>query len=150
MDRIIQVCKLQIFHAFLWPYFNNRFIQDHFADAFRLLSDSPQPMANREEKWISSSTLLEAAEGDETLPLPPRTPEPKTIVPSFSLLTPSGQSPQSLNSTPSTGSPLRSLQFIRRADPESLNHPATPSKVSQHNSQKISPRTPARNSVWRP
>jgi len=129
---------------------DHRFIKDHFADTFRLLPDSPQRAGAQEEKWISSATLLESPQATEAPPLPPCTPEPKgPSIPSFSLLTPNGHSPRSLGSTPSTGSPLRSLQFIRRADPET--RPTTPSKVSsQLPLQKLSSRTPVRNLAWRP
>ncbi|KAJ6627567.1 hypothetical protein B0H10DRAFT_2210475 [Mycena sp. CBHHK59/15] len=96
----------------------SKFIKDHFADSFRLVPESPprQP-GGGETKWISSTTLLEAQE-PETPPQSPRTPEPHGFsMPSFSIMTPSGHSPQSLKSSPSNkGSPsaLTPLQFIRR------------------------------------
>jgi len=108
----------------------SKFIQMHFADSFRILPDSkPQGLGSREETWISSSALLERPESMLTPPQPPKTPEPKAIPP-FSLSTPtSGRSPQSLKSTSSPGSPLTPLQFLRRADLDSVGaRPLTPSK----------------------
>ncbi|KAF9452205.1 hypothetical protein P691DRAFT_805390 [Macrolepiota fuliginosa MF-IS2] len=134
----------------------SKFIKDHFADSFRLLSESPPHPGGPEERWISSTTLLEAAEiitSTTTMksppPEPPRTPEPRMpFVPSFSLLTPSGHSPRSIGSigsSPSTkGSPLTPLQFIRRAEPDAaLLRPVTPTKQPRQNSQ-----APLR--LWRP
>ncbi|KAJ4472220.1 hypothetical protein J3R30DRAFT_3298867 [Lentinula aciculospora] len=132
----------------------SKFIRDHFADSFRLLaaSDSPGMHASGEERWISSATLLEERE-QNTPPGPPRTPEPKgPLLPSFSLSTPSGHSPQSLMSTPSTkGSPLTPLQFMRRADPEApfFARPETPTK-SPSRARTNNAHTPARQSIWRP
>ncbi|KAF9076460.1 hypothetical protein BDP27DRAFT_1379987 [Rhodocollybia butyracea] len=132
----------------------SKFIRDHFADSFRLLtaSDSPGMHPMEEERWISSATLLEER---ETPPGPPRTPEPRgPLLPSFALSTPSGHSPHSLRSTPSTkGSPLTPLQFIRRAEPEIpfFGRPETPSKKpSQSRMSMNSAHTPARQSIWRP
>lgn len=144
-------CFLSLFVCLLIIIFI-RFIHDHFADSFRLLQESPPRYGMHEEKWISSATLLEAP-AFKSPPLPPRTPEPKVpFVPSFSLLTPSGQSPQSIRSSPSTkGSPLTPLQFMRRAEPDSsLLRPVTPSKAPQRNKNTNNTHTPARNSVWRP
>lgn len=128
-----------------------RFINNHIADSFRMLPESPSRARVQDEKWISSTTLLEAAEiSDSTTkppPMPPRTPEPKfPFVPSFSLLTPSGQSPRSIGSSPSTkSSPLTPLQFMRRAGPEStLLRPVTPTKQTRINN----PQSPLR--LWRP
>ncbi|KAK7061475.1 growth arrest-specific 2-like protein [Favolaschia claudopus] len=148
----------------------SKFIRDHFADSFRMLENSPPgpgaAAAGSEPKWISSTTLLEAAESEETTPpRPPRTPEPRTsTVPSFSLVTPTGGSPHSLKSSPSiNGSPLNQsltpLQFIRRAEPHEA--PSSPSKTASHVSHPhphphqrtrttSSINTPARNSIWRP
>lgn len=136
----------------MWALFV-RFIKTHIADSFRILPESPPPVRGQGEKWISSMTLLEAAELTSSTittkapPVPPRTPEPKfPFAPSFSLLTPSGQSPRSVGSSPSTkGSPLTPLQFMRRADPESiLLRPVTPTKQARvSNSQ-----SPLR--LWRP
>ncbi|KAJ7095138.1 hypothetical protein B0H15DRAFT_880934 [Mycena belliarum] len=132
----------------------SKFIKDHFADSFRLFEDSPPRPGAGEVKWISSTTLLEAAvESDDIPPQPPRTPEPHgSSVPSFSLITPSGNSPQSLKSSPSNkGSPLTPLQFIRRADPDAVPlHPVTPSKQPSHHRTRKTSSTPARNTVWRP
>ncbi|KAF7776341.1 hypothetical protein Agabi119p4_4734 [Agaricus bisporus var. burnettii] len=129
----------------------SKFINNHIADSFRMLPESPSRARVQDEKWISSTTLLEAAEiSDSTTkppPMPPRTPEPKfPFVPSFSLLTPSGQSPRSIGSSPSTkSSPLTPLQFMRRAGPESsLLRPVTPTKQSRVNN----PQSPLR--LWRP
>ncbi|RDB23195.1 hypothetical protein Hypma_009619 [Hypsizygus marmoreus] len=135
----------------------SKFIKDHFADSFRLMPDSPPRPGAPEEKWISSATLLEAPEF-ETPPLPPgppRTPEPTMpFVPSFSLSTPSGQSPRSVKSnSPSTkGSPLTAIQFIRRADVDAMLRPVTPSKppTLRTRTPTAYTNTPARNSVWRP
>ncbi|KAJ6510065.1 hypothetical protein C8R47DRAFT_1096629 [Mycena vitilis] len=140
----------------------SKFIKDHFADSFRLFEDSPPRPGAGEAKWISSATLLEAAEPD-TPPQSPRTPEPRgSTVPSFSLLTPTGKSPQSLKSSPSNkGSPLSQgltpLQFMRRAEPDAVPLQASPSKSTTLNHQRTrttssihNANTPARNSIWRP
>ncbi|KAJ7591336.1 hypothetical protein C8J56DRAFT_1047538 [Mycena floridula] len=126
----------------------SKFIRGHLADSFRLLESPPSQSIPREEKWISSSTLLEAAEITDTTNLPPRTPEPK--VPSFSISSPAG-SPHSIKSSPSTkGSPLTALQFMRRAEPDApFLRPETPSQ-SPLRARNAPMHTPSRNSVWRP
>ncbi|KAI6101566.1 hypothetical protein EDD16DRAFT_1649308 [Pisolithus croceorrhizus] len=59
----------------------SKFIKDHFADVFRIMPpESPSRFGSprfgsREERWISSATLLEAP---EIITSPPRTPEPRT------------------------------------------------------------------------
>src|SRR4051812_28509788 len=95
----------------------------------------PNPLHPRahEEKWISSASLLEASEHTHSPSSPPRTPEPKLRIPSFSLNTPGGRSPPTLYSTSSNGSPtnaLTPLQFMRRAEVDPLVLPVTPSKAS--------------------
>ncbi|TCD70502.1 hypothetical protein EIP91_003263 [Steccherinum ochraceum] len=47
----------------------SKFIKDHFADAFRLLPESPPRLGSREEKWINSSTLSQAS---AQIPEPPQ------------------------------------------------------------------------------
>ena len=133
---------------------STRFIKDHFADAFRLLPDaSPPRMGAREEKWISSTTLAQA--GETILPMaPPKTPEPKSpYLPSFALSTPNGTSPQSLKTSPSPGSPLHALQFIRRADVEGLSYrPETPTRSTRSGTSSVL-NTPSRHHpqpAWRP
>ncbi|KAF8665600.1 hypothetical protein AX16_000057 [Volvariella volvacea WC 439] len=134
----------------------SKFIRDHFAESFRLVPESPQ--SGTEEKWISAMTLLEQAEAEaeqegDTVPEPPRTPEPKSgFVPSFTLSSPNGRSPGSITSNPTTpkGSPLAPIQFMRRADPELLLRPGTPTKPPLTRSRSPAPAGPARNSVWRP
>lgn len=104
----------------LTRYILGRFIKEHFADAFRVLPESPPRMGAREEKWISSATLQQSSI-QEVLspPLHPSTPEPHgSHIPSFALSTPTGTSPKSIKSS-SPGSPLQPIQFIRRADRES-------------------------------
>ncbi|KAI0079694.1 hypothetical protein K474DRAFT_1658784 [Panus rudis PR-1116 ss-1] len=128
----------------------SKFIRDHFADAFRLLPDSPPRAKGREEKWISSTTLAAQAAMEESQPpAAPKTPEPiSPFIPSFALSTPSGKSPQSMKTSPSPGSPLTALQFIRRADRESpLLRPETPTKPHR---TVVVPSTPQRQPVWRP
>ncbi|KAF9028472.1 hypothetical protein BDZ89DRAFT_1066120 [Hymenopellis radicata] len=131
----------------------SKFIRGHFADSFRLLTESPQ-IGTREERWISAATLMEAPENGDSSgspPHPPRTPEPTgPYLPSFAISTPSGNSPHSLKSTPSSnGSPLTPLQFLRRADPETpFLRPSTPSKPSTSRARTVP--TPSRNSIWRP
>ncbi|CCL99169.1 uncharacterized protein FIBRA_01184 [Fibroporia radiculosa] len=124
----------------------SKFIKDHFADSFRILPDSPR-LGSREEKWISSATLSQAA---ESLSLnPPRTPEPKSpYIPSFALSTPNGTSPKSIKTASSPGSPLTPLQFLRRVDRESPR-PETPSRVSRPGITAMLS-TPARQPIWRP
>ncbi|PIL36723.1 transporter [Ganoderma sinense ZZ0214-1] len=134
----------------------SRFIKDHFADAFRLLSvpeNTPPRMGSKEEKWISSSTLGQAAEIISP-PRPPKTPEPKDpYLPSFALSTPSGRSPQSLKTSPSPGSPLHALQFIRRAEMADLSYrPETPTRTTRSGTSSVL-NTPSRHfpqPVWRP
>ncbi|KAI0786409.1 hypothetical protein C8Q75DRAFT_771636 [Abortiporus biennis] len=138
----------------------SKFIKDHFADAFRLLPESPPRARVREEKWISSATLSQAMEEMEkseadTSYEPPRTPEPLSpFIPSLALSTPSGRSPRSIKSSPSVnGSPLTALQFIRRADRESPSlRPETPTKSTRSVASSIMSTTPAslRQPVWRP
>ncbi|KAJ7228915.1 hypothetical protein GGX14DRAFT_615808, partial [Mycena pura] len=130
----------------------SKFIKGHFADSFRLLSESPHQVGGLEPKWISSATLVEAVE-PETPPHSPRTPEPDgSALPSISLQTPNGNSPRSLKSSPSTkGSPLTALQFMRRAEPEATSlQSVSPSKSTSHIRTRTASSTPARNSVWRP
>ncbi|KAI6047096.1 hypothetical protein EDC04DRAFT_2886920 [Pisolithus marmoratus] len=133
----------------------SKFIKDHFADVFRIMPpESPSRLGSprfgsREERWISSATLLEAP---EIITSPPRTPEPCcNPIPSFILSTPSGNSPHSVKSTPSSGSPLAPLQFLRRAAPDASSiRPVTPSKPPSHRSRSSIPNTPARRTAWRP
>ncbi|KAI0248689.1 hypothetical protein BJV78DRAFT_1233619 [Lactifluus subvellereus] len=135
----------------------SKFIQTHFADVFRLLPEPMPYLGSREEKWISSSTLLEAPELI-TPPRAPETPEPGSggvSHPSFALSTPSGRSPKSINSSP--GSPLTALQFLRRVDGEdSFLRASTPSKGPTLRSQSraslpFAPmRSPNRLPAWKP
>ncbi|KAJ2984847.1 hypothetical protein NUW54_g10357 [Trametes sanguinea] len=129
----------------------SKFIKDHFADAFRLLPDaSPPRLGAREEKWISSASLAQAAE-TLTPPRPPRTPEPKEgMIPSFALSTPNGTSPKSIKGSPGSGSPLHALQFIRRAERDpSTYRPETPTRSSRSGITSVL-NTPARQPAWRP
>lgn len=132
-------------------FFFFRFIKDHFAESFRIAPESPPRFgAAQGERWISSATLLESHESETSAP--PRTPEPThPFLPSFSLVTPSGQSPHSLKSSPSTkGSPLTPLQFMRRVEVDlSLLRPATPSKTPLRN-RVSNVNTPSRTAIWRP
>ncbi|KAH9973031.1 hypothetical protein BGW80DRAFT_1459355 [Lactifluus volemus] len=111
----------------------SKFIQTHFADMFRLFPEPMPYLGSREEKWISSSTLLEAPELISTPPGTPQPPEPGSgdaSFPSFTLSTPSGRSPRSIQTHSSPGSPLTALQFLRRVDGEdSFLRPSTPSKT---------------------
>lgn len=129
-----------------------RFIKDHFADQFRIMSpESPHfgspRFGSREEKWISSATLFEAPEIVATPP--PRTPEPLApFIPSFTISTPGARSPHSAKSSPS--SPLAPLQFMRRANPDGPPiRPITPSKPPTHRPRTSILNTPARH-AWRP
>ncbi|KAG1820449.1 uncharacterized protein BJ212DRAFT_1340209 [Suillus subaureus] len=130
----------------------SKFIKDHFADIFRIIPPESPPkfgsprFGSREEKWISSATLLEAPEIVTTPP--PLTPEPRgPFLPSFTISTPGAHSPHSVKSTPSSGSPLAPLQFLRRANPDAMR-PVTPSKP--HRPRTSIPNTPARHNLWRP
>ncbi|KAF8640093.1 hypothetical protein AX17_001331 [Amanita inopinata Kibby_2008] len=140
------------------------FIEDHFAESFRIMHDSPPKVGAKEEKWISSVALLEQAEENPTPPQglvpprPPSTPEPSAanFLPSFAITTPTGRSPHSISS-PSTkgGSPLTPMQFIRRADYDPTTHrPLTPSKPPPR--ARNAPPTPTpsnhntKQGVWRP
>ncbi|PFH52651.1 hypothetical protein AMATHDRAFT_46193 [Amanita thiersii Skay4041] len=152
----------------------SRFIKDHFAESFRILppTDSPPRAGPKEEKWISSATLLESTEnGTPTqpqnqivlmVPRPPSTPEPGSSfpLPLFAVTTPSvaKRSPLSAHSSPSTkgasgGSPLTPMQFLRRADYDpTTNRPVTPSKPPSR--ARNVPPTPShsytKQGVWRP
>ena len=141
-------------------YESGRFIQAHFADMFRLLPEPMPYVGSREEKWISSSTLLEAPELISTPARDNETPEPSSggmLFPSFALSTPSGKSPQSIKTHSSPGSPLTALQFLRRADgEESFLRSATPFRSSTPRSSgrtSLPPgsvRSPNRAPVWKP
>ena len=144
-------------------YESGRFIQTHFANMFRLL---PEPMpypGSREEKWISSSTLLEAPELISTPVRENETPEPCSggmSFPSFALSNSSGISPTSIKTHSSPGSPLTALQFLRRVDGEdSFLRPVTPFKSSTPRSSgrtSLPPgsvrsvRSPNMAPVWKP
>ncbi|KAI0068892.1 hypothetical protein BV25DRAFT_1844712 [Artomyces pyxidatus] len=135
-----------------WMELSN-FIQTHFADMFRAMPDVTSSFGSKEEKWISSATLLEAPEIIGSPPRPPRTPERHSTppIPSFALSTPSGRSPQSLKSTSSPGSPLTPLQFLRRAEVDGMGmRPVTPTKSSVLRSRNTVPLTPARTPAWKP
>jgi hypothetical protein len=133
-----------------------RFIQNHFADSFKLHTDSPPSMLgkNQEEKWISAATLLDPSTQSATpQPEPPKTPEPKgPFIPSFSLLTPTGHSPRSIpSSSPSlkTGSPLTALQYMRKAGPDPNLRPGTPTKAPLR-ARNTPTANIGRPGVWRP
>lgn len=140
-----------------------RFIESHFTDMFRLLPEPMPYMGSREEKWISSSTLLEAPELMTTPPRDPKTPEPSSggsgmLLPSFALSSPSGKSPQSMKTHSSPGSPLTAIQFLRRVDGEdSFLRPGTPLRSSPLRNQSRASILPAamkspgnRVPVWKP
>ncbi|TDL29453.1 hypothetical protein BD410DRAFT_823579 [Rickenella mellea] len=134
----------------------SKFIQDHFADSFRLMPDSPQRPGSKSEKWISSSTLLETPEVESSPPQIASSPEPHSpfLPPSFAISTPEGKSTRSLTSGSSPGSPpLVPFQFMRRADVgASVIRPASPPlrTPGRPRSSVSSVNTPARHSVWRP
>lgn len=139
----------------------SKFIQTHFADMFRLLPEPMPYLGSKEEKWISSSTLLEAPELISTPARDNETPEPSSggmVFPSFALSTPSGRSPQSIKTHSSPGSPLTALQFLRRVDGEdSFLRPTTPFKSSTPRSSgraSLPPGSvrspPNRTPVWKP
>jgi len=130
---------------------------------FRLLPEAMPYIGSREEKWISSSTLLEAPELITTPPRDPKTPEPGSgssgmLLPSFALSSPSGKSPQSMKTHSSPGSPLTAIQFLRRVDGEdSFLRPATPLKSSPLRNESRASLLPAtmkspgnRVPVWKP
>ncbi|KAI0320620.1 hypothetical protein OF83DRAFT_529791 [Amylostereum chailletii] len=127
----------------------SKFIKTHFADSFRLLPETVVNVGTREERWISSATLLEAPEIITTPPRPPITPEPSGV-PSFSLSTPGGRSPHSIKSTSSPGSPLTPLQFLRRADVDLGTRPSTPSRSPALRPRTSVPPTPSRAPAWKP
>lgn len=148
------VVLLVVYRLILTPS-PTSFIKTHFADQFRFMpvESPPRPTVGQEEKWISSSTLLPPADITVSPPKAPRTPEPKgPFLPSFSLMTPSGQSPRSLKSTSSTGSPLTPLQFMRRVEQYSPGglRPASPSRAPTGRPRHSAPNTPSRNPLWRP
>ncbi|KAH9943020.1 uncharacterized protein BXZ73DRAFT_40145 [Epithele typhae] len=135
----------------------SRFIRDHFADSFRLLPElSPPHIGQREERWISSSTLAQAVDNRGSSMSPPKTPEPKMpFLPSFALVTPSGTSPKTIKTPPSSGSPLTALQFMRRADMENASYrPETPTRSTRSGTSSVMS-TPSRHHphpapAWRP
>lgn len=125
----------------------DRFIRDHFADAFRILPESPR-LGSRDEMWINSTSLSQAAIL-MTPPNAPKTPEPRdAFIPSFALSTPGGTSPKSIRTGSSPGSPLTPLQFLRRADIDMSSRPETPSKTRPGISSVLS--SPVRQPAWRP
>lgn len=133
-----------------------RFIMTHFADMFRLfpVENDSQNLGSRQEKWISSKALLDAAEiVPGSPPRAPYTPDPRGTppLPSFALSTPSGRSPQSLKSTPSPGSsPLTPMQFIRRVDGEVVSPLLRPTTPARPPSSLRSVRNTPRTHSWRP
>ena len=144
-------------------YESGRFIQTHLADVFRLLPEPMPYVGSREEKWISSSTLLEAPELISTPARDNETPEPSSggmLFPPFALSTPGsiGKSPQSIKTHSSPGSPLTALQFLRRVDGEdSFLRAATPFKSSTPRSSGRASLPPGsvrspnnRAPVWKP
>jgi len=145
---------------FITEHENDRFIETHFADMFRLLPEPMPYLGSREEKWISSSTLLEAPELIMTPSRDPKTPEPGgggMLLSPFALSSPSGKSPQSIKTHSSPGSPLTALQFLRRVDgEESFLRPATPLKGTPLRSQSraslplSSMKSPNRVPLWKP
>jgi hypothetical protein len=84
----------------------HRFIQTHVADMSHLLPEPIPYLGSREEKWISSSTLLEAPELISTPPWysPTTGTRQRRSVPSFALSSPSRRSPRSRPSPYSTQS----------------------------------------------
>lgn len=136
----------------------SKFIRRHFADQFRILPPGPlTPPIHREEPWISSATLLKAAgsplqaavsplSSPSALSPPfadPKTPSPTTHadMSSSSLL--------SLASPSSPGSPLASIQFLRKADEFGRLSQSPTLRASASSSRgrgKLASKTP----VWRP
>jgi hypothetical protein len=122
-----------------------RFINDHFADLFRLMPLDAQSQGAREEKWISSATLLEAPENADTTSAAPHTLECSPMIPSISLNTPSTRTSQPLKSAAvnDTSPPaLTPLQFMRRADPDAPVIPVTPSKAPGPRARIVTPNAP--------
>ncbi|KDQ20724.1 hypothetical protein BOTBODRAFT_50789 [Botryobasidium botryosum FD-172 SS1] len=148
----------------------SKFIKDHFAHLFRIMPPGSPPNVNasREERWISSSTLLETPEpptitatpsADEPPYRPPSTPEPKNRPQGgrSSHLSPHSLSPTVPFLLPrSPVSPLAPLQFIRRADVAELTRPSSPlAGRSAQRTARLSPAPPIRNGPprspsWRP
>jgi hypothetical protein len=163
LNRLLVICT---------ELYRYRFIKDHFADEFLAPGDSTSPQLSQEEKWISSSTLLETSRNLETLPGSPRTPEPKPGYPTLSLSLPGSPSSHQPNSSPSSPG-LLPLQFMKRVVDAPL-FPTTPSKAGPRprittpqasaflrvatpfsttlhsSSQPSNPNTPARVPHWRP
>jgi hypothetical protein len=145
---------------FMTEHESDRFIETHFADKFRLLPEPMPYLGSREERWISSSTLLEAPELVTPPRRDPKTPEPNsggTLLPSFALSSSSGKSPQSIKTHSSPGSPLTAFQFLRRVDgEESFLRPATPLKSSPLRNQGrpslplSALKSPNRAPIWKP
>lgn len=131
----------------------SKFIQDHFAESFCLMPESPPHPGVKEEKlWISSASLLEQTESSPGHP--PRTPEPIMPIPQSTIRTPTRRSPRSIKSSPSVkGSPLTPMQFTRRVDVDVLLRPATPTKPPRTRNATSHTHTlhrNSRNTVWRP
>ncbi|KZT41118.1 hypothetical protein SISSUDRAFT_1126688 [Sistotremastrum suecicum HHB10207 ss-3] len=129
----------------------SKFIQDHFADLFRLIPSVAleQPRPSKEEHWISAATLAASALSESTGSRP-HTPEFKTsTIPSFALSTPSNKSPRSVDSSPGSPSSLTPLQFIRRADDTESIRPTSPPRIVRSGRSSLA-NTPIRMAVWRP
>ncbi|EJU06464.1 hypothetical protein DACRYDRAFT_113167 [Dacryopinax primogenitus] len=134
----------------------SKFIRGHFAELFRILPPGPLTPPIK-EPWISSATLLkaagsplQAAGSPLASPVDPSSPfsDPKTPSPAHAGDL-SNSSLFSLASSSSPGSPLASIQFLRKADEFgrlSQSPTLRNSTTSKHKSQgKASGR-----GVWRP
>ncbi|KAH8118351.1 hypothetical protein DFH11DRAFT_1566963 [Phellopilus nigrolimitatus] len=137
----------------------SKFIKGHFADLFTLMPETP-PRPGSKERWISASTLRNAAGDDSASTKSPGSPESLgPSLPSFAISTPDGSKTQSLQS-----SPLTPLKFMRRADVDpsefSLSSMAlsagssaglpTPSFSSSMRPGRSAPNTPSKQAAWKP
>lgn len=154
LDRTIKVSTASRTKPKPSPTFPTyRFIQEHFSDSFRLSETTPPRPGAQSPNWINAASVLENNEISEVpeLPEPPQTPDHKpAFLPSFSISTPGGDSPRSLKSSTSSGSPLVGLQYTRRIDrqtPSVMSPVVSPTKSRPRNSLSG---TPARTHVWRP
>ncbi|THH10070.1 hypothetical protein EW145_g1570 [Phellinidium pouzarii] len=136
----------------------SKFIKDHFADLFRLIPESP-PRPGSRERWINASTLRNSGEAVSVSARSPGSPDSLgPSLPSFALSTPDGSQTQTMQPN-SPGSPLKPLQFMRRADADSselsLSSIALSAGLATSSKSSMRPKGSASNAVppkvvWRP
>ncbi|KZP00049.1 hypothetical protein CALVIDRAFT_320433 [Calocera viscosa TUFC12733] len=137
----------------------SKFIKSHFADLFRILPPGPlTPPMQAKEPWINSATLLKAA-GSPLQAAGSPLASPSALSPTFSdAKTPSPAAHAGDMSTSSVfsftssspGSPLASIQFLRKADDLRRSTQSPPLRGSTSKPAKAQGKATPRTPVWRP